>query len=117
MTIFSSGNNTNYTGVSAAADPMPQCIFRERLKDQVGDHCLTRRRIDVEFDLEPIRKPHLLNTQIQLDEIEFFSQLNFLPGGVLERVTHKIAESDKHVDSSLILVVTNQTGNAVESVE
>src|ERR1044072_7379832 len=96
---------------------MPQRIFSERLKDQVGNQRLRCRRIDIELDLEPIRKSHLLNTEIQLNESEFFSQFNFLPGRVLERMTQEIAKSDEHVDSGLILVVTDETHDAVQRVE
>src|SRR5678815_1247028 len=36
---------------------------------------------------------------------------------MLERVTQEIAETNKHVDSRLILVVAHQPGDVVESVE
>src|SRR5215216_7216247 len=96
---------------------MSQCIFRERLKNQVRDHGLRCRRVDVEFDLEPVGKPYLLNTQIQLNEVELFSQFHFLPRGILERMAQKIAQSDEHVHRGVVLVVANETHDAVECVE
>ena len=49
--------------------------------------------------------------------LDFFSQFNFLPGRILERVTQKIAESDEHTDRGVVFVVTNKTDDAVQCVE
>ena len=68
---------------------MPERIFREWLEDQMWNHCRRCRRIDVKLDLESIGKTHLLNTQIELNEDEFFSQFNYLPVGILERCDAK----------------------------
>src|SRR6478736_3479823 len=96
---------------------MSQSVFRERLKDQIRHQRFCCSRVDVEFDLQPIGKPHLLNTQIQLNEAEFFSQFDFLPGGMIERMAQEIAQSDQHAYRGLVLLVANETDNVVESVE
>src|SRR6185503_14084104 len=96
---------------------MSQRVFRQRLKNQIRHQRPLCRRIDVELDPETIGKPHLLNSEIQLNEVQLLPQFNFLPRRMLERVTQQIAESDEHIDCCLVLVVTNETGDAVQGVE
>jgi len=96
---------------------MPECVFRKRLKNQVRDHRESCPRMNVVLNMQPIGKSHLLNTQIQLNEIDLVSQFNFLFRGILERVTQEIAQTNKHRDRRLILVVAHQTHDAVQRVE
>src|SRR5687768_6771127 len=117
MTIFNRRSDPNESCVTSAANTVPDRILRQRLQHQVWHEGFHGCRIDVEFDLEPIGKPHFLNTQIQLNEVEFFSQFNFLFGGVFERVAQKVAQSDEHTYRCVVLVVANETDDAVQSVE
>ena len=59
-------------------DPMAQGILGERLENQIrhqGLHCVG---IDIDFNLQPVGKTHLLNLEIEIDEIKLFLQLNLL---------------------------------------
>ena len=96
---------------------MSQRVFRQRLENQIRHQCRRRRWIDVEFDPESIGKPRLLNTQVQLNEVELLPQFNLLPRGMIEGVTQEIAEPDEHADRCLVLLVANEPGDTVQRVE
>src|SRR5437868_1757676 len=117
MTIVNHRTDADHARVSAATDTMPQCVFRERLEDEIWNQGFRCCGIDVKFDLEAIGKPHFLNTQVQLDEVDLLPQFNFLPRRMIERVTKEIAQSDQHSDCGVVLVVTNKTHDAVQRVE
>ena len=78
IAIFECRTNPNHTGIGAARDSMSQCVFGERLQNQIRHEGARRSRMDVVLKTQPIGKSHLLNTQIQLDEVDFFSQFNFV---------------------------------------
>src|SRR4051794_31407510 len=96
---------------------MTQRVFREWLQDQVRHERLRRARIYFELDAQSIGKPHLLNTQIQLDEVDLFSELDFMSRRILECVTQEIAQPDQHTHRRVVLVVANEADDVVQRVE
>src|SRR5262245_32854603 len=87
------------------------------LQREAGDHGGQERVADVEFGPQPIRESRLLYGDVLPDELEFFSEWDFIHAMAAERRPQHFAQLFDDAHRGPTVVVTHEHGDRVERIE
>ena len=92
-------------------------VLDHRLQNQAGN--LREKKIigNINAVLQTLGEARFLNVEILLRELEFLSERDLLPVGILHDAAQEIAQPGDHADGSIVPIFANQPGDCVERIE
>src|SRR5580704_10503762 len=82
--------------ILAIRNAMANCILHNGLKQKARDEAIDRARINLELQPQTVRKAHLLNGQVILDQFDFSGQRHSLRSSSLQRGLKNRVQISEH---------------------
>src|SRR5262249_6553774 len=98
-------------------DAVTDRILNQRLQHQMRNQTIRDRRIYIDPDLEAITQPELLDLQVLLGEMQFFTEGDLMRGLRLQRGAQKVGQPRDHRGGRFALALQNQRRDSVERIE